>query len=522
MIAMMLVASLIQAAPPAPDVRLYRLMQGGAELARETYRVDGGTIERSIVVPVMNLKIESKAVYNPGWRFQSFETRVMNGAGDTVRVVATLQVSGDSLVATTTRGDSVRRRAVRMHVDGVMPSQSVSVVDEVIRRSGGRDTVFRLLPMGAEATVDVAVRYTPDTVHVTMSGVPAYVLRAQGARASIEIPGQRVSARVWDGRDSLPPLPGMRRPTPDYSAPAGAPYTAQDVSIPIRIGEASFALAGTLTLPRNRPGRVPIVVTISGSGRQTRDEDLWPLLPDYAPFREIADRLGRAGIAVLRYDDRGAGSSGGGEIEATTADYATEVAQIVSWLRARPEIDGRRIALLGHSEGGAIGPLVAADDRGIAALAILAGPGKSGRAIVRDQLRWPVETAVGVPAEERARLLDNTAADVEHWVNMNVWTRWFAAFEPLAVARRITQPALILHGALDRQVSVGQADTLAAAIRAGGNRDVTVRIFPNLNHLFLPTDGDGSPAEYPGLKQHTLPAEVLDALETWLVRKLKP
>ncbi|HEY6108463.1 MAG TPA: prolyl oligopeptidase family serine peptidase, partial [Gemmatimonadales bacterium] len=100
------------------------------------------------------------------------------------------------------------------------------------------------------------------------------------------------------------------------------------------------------------------------------------------------------------------------------------------------------------------------------------------------------------------------------------WMRWFGDYDPLATARRVTVPVLILQGALDRQVSAGQADTLAAALRAGGNRDVTEKVYPGLNHLFLPTIGDGSPSEYPTLKDTKLPAQVLDDLAAWLRMKL--
>jgi hypothetical protein len=204
----------------------------------------------------------------------------------------------------------------------------------------------------------------------------------------------------------------------------------------------------------------------------------------------------------------------------TTPVYARDLGQVVAWLRARPGIDGRHVALIGHSEGGVIGPLAAVEDRRIAAVVIMAGPGKVGRDILRDQFTRPIETAPGLPAEERQRLLASIEGQLDEWTNLNAWTRWFTTFDPLPLARRLRQPVLIVHGALDRQVSVGQADTLAAAIRAGGNRDVTVRIFPRLNHLFLPTDGDGSPAEYMGLRQTQVPAEVLDMVATWLAVRL--
>jgi uncharacterized protein len=93
---------------------------------------------------------------------------------------------------------------------------------------------------------------------------------------------------------------------------------------------------------------------------------------------------------------------------------------------------------------------------------------------------------------------------------------WAQDWDPLPTARRVRAPVLILQGALDRQVSAGQADTLAAAMRAAGNRDVTVRVFPRLNHLFLVSPTNGAPSEYPALTDAAVPAEVLDTLAAWL------
>jgi fermentation-respiration switch protein FrsA (DUF1100 family) len=172
--------------------------------------------------------------------------------------------------------------------------------------------------------------------------------------------------------------------------------------------------------------------------------------------------------------------------------------------------------LLGHSEGGAIAPLVAADDRRLAGIVLLAGPAKTGRAILLDQFRRPIETAPGLSDSMRAAQLEAVPRTVDQWARASAWTRWFADYDPLTTARRVRVPVLILQGALDRQVSAGQADTLAAALRAAGNRDVTEKVYPGLNHLFLHTDGDGSPIEYPSLKDTKLPTQVLDDIAEWL------
>jgi uncharacterized protein len=107
---------------------------------------------------------------------------------------------------------------------------------------------------------------------------------------------------------------------PDYSAPNDAPYSAEEVRVTSPPG---VGLAGTLTMPQHAAGaRVPAVVMITGSGPQDRDEAT-PAIPGWRPFREIADTLGRRGIAVLRMDDRGVGGSDHGPAGATSAGFAT-------------------------------------------------------------------------------------------------------------------------------------------------------------------------------------------------------
>ncbi len=503
-----------------PFTGLYRMFQSGAEVGREQFRRAPGLAEMSVVVPILGLKLDSRTEFDSLGRFRRFEAKAYDAAGDSLRATFTVTADGDTLrsVRLSQRTGQSRSNAVAGPAAGVIPAQSVAVIALLARRFS-RDTVVRMLPMGADSTIPVTIVHHGDTAIVTFAGIEARTVTAGGRPAAIDVPLQRLRAELWDGRDSLPPLAGLRRPVVDYRAPAGAPYTAEEVRVPIRSVQGdTFSLAGTLTRPAVGPVAVPVVVTITGSGRQTRDEDLWPLLPEYRPFRQLAERLGAAGIGVLRLDDRGTGGSGGAE--GTTADYADDVRQVVAWLRHRPDVSAGRIALLGHSEGGAIAPLVAAQDSTLAGIVLLAGPGKNGRAILLDQFRRPIELAPGLSDSARAAQLAAVPQAVDQVVRANAWMTWFAAYDPLSTARRVTVPVLILQGALDRQVSAGQADTLAAAIRAGGNRSVTEKVYPGLNHLFLHTDGDGSPSEYPTLKDTKLPAPVLDDIAAWLRMKL--
>ena len=305
---------------------------------------------------------------------------------------------------------------------------------------------------------------------------------------------------------------------PDYSAPAGAPYTAQDAAVPTPAGHA---LAGTLTLPRGAPGRVPAVVLITGSGAQDRDAAT-PYVPGYRFFRQIADTLGRRGIAVLRLDDRGWGASGGDISTATTEDLAADIHAAVEWLRARPEVDPARVGLVGHSEGAIIAPMLAVADPRLVAVALLAGPSWSGRRILDFQLREALrgEGLAGAALDSAfARgVAERDAADAGV-----PWMRWFMAYDPLPAARRLRAPVLVLHGGTDRQVTAEQAEALGAAILEGGSTDVTVRVFPGLNHLFVPDpDGTADPERYARLPSLEVPGEVLGALADWLAERLAP
>jgi dipeptidyl aminopeptidase/acylaminoacyl peptidase len=297
-----------------------------------------------------------------------------------------------------------------------------------------------------------------------------------------------------------------------------------DVRVPVQpVTGDTFSLAGTLTIPKSGRAPYPAAVMITGSGLQDRDENLWPLLQDYRPFRQIAERLAEAGIAVLRVDDRSYGASGGDASRATTADFAGDCEAQVQWLRARPDIAANRIALIGHSEGGVIGPIVAAKDPRVAAIVLMAGTAKNGVQVLIDQSVGPIERAQGLAPERRAQLeAEARQAVLGDSAPASPWLRWFRAYDPLPTARQVRQPVLILQGAVDRQVSAGQADTLAAAMREAGNKDVTERVFPHLNHLFLVSPTDGSPSEYPALRDTRIGRDVLDALAEWLAPRLLP
>jgi len=349
-----------------------------------------------------------------------------------------------------------------------------------------------------------------DSATLSLNGVVVHArVDAAGRMLGAAIPAQMLVITRTAG--------SVAAPRADYSAPAGAPYTAQEVSVPTSAG---FALAGTLTLPKERRGRIPAVVTITGSGQQDRDESI-AIVTGYRLFRQVADTLGRRGIAVLRMDDRGAGASGGNPATATSADFADDIRAAVAYLRSRPEIDPDRIALVGHSEGGIIAPMIAATDPRLRAIALLAGTSRTGRRVLEYQLRSAVERDTSIKAADRAAAVRREWVKLDSLAAHTPWLPYFFTYDPAVTARKVRQPVLVLQGATDRQVTADQAPELAAAFRAGGNRDVTLRVFPNLNHLMVP-DPDGSPAGYSKLPSPLVSPEVLGTLADWLARKLAP
>lgn len=405
---------------------------------------------------------------------------------------------------------------------GALPYSDVSVApwELIVRRAvvlgGGtlRATSIPLFAGPGRPTLTVSV--TPhgrDSVVFALGGLELRARIASDGRVlGMRVPAQGIDLDAADPRA----VSALAAPTPPSYAVPGAPYAVEEVRVPTPGG---FALAGTLTHPRGA-GPFPVVVTITGSGPHDRDEHLSGIA-GYAPFRQIADTLARRNIAVLRLDDRGVGASGGTFATATTRDFADDVRAALAWLRARAsergDVDARRLALLGHSEGALIAPMVAADNPGVAALVLLAGPAYTGQRVSEFQQRDAI--AASLPADQRERAYDANQTAVRAQLAESPWLRFWWTYDPIPAAGRVHVPVLILQGATDRQVTPEQADTLAAALRAGGDRDVTVRVFPATDHLFL-ADPSGASSGYAALPSKAVRPEVLGAIADWLAERL--
>lgn len=381
------------------------------------------------------------------------------------------------------------------------------------QRATGDSVTVQLFVLQNGVTLPAHVQWiASDSAVMTVRGVELRLhLDAQGRILHANVPAQNVTVERVAGT-----LSRGRPAAPDYSAPAYAPYTAEEVVVKT---PAAHTLAGTLTLPRSRRGRIPAVITISGSGAQDRDEAL-PGMSGYRPFRELAAGLSERGVAVLRYDDRGFGASTGVHAGATSADFAEDTRAVVAYLRARPDIDPDRIFLIGHSEGAMIAPMVAAGDPRIAGIVLLAGPAYTGRRILEYQTRHNADQVTGRTQTERDSLYRAGMATLDSLSITQPWIRYFRDYDPLPVARKVRAPVLIVHGRTDRQVTYEQAELLASTLRSAGNNDVAVHVLPGVNHLFL-NDPVGNASGYSSLRTRTVVPQLLQIVGDWIVNKSK-
>ncbi len=290
-----------------------------------------------------------------------------------------------------------------------------------------------------------------------------------------------------------------------------------------------FSLAATITPPEGPIDKAPVVILLAGSGAQDRDETVFgiPILG------QVAGRLSDAGFFVVRYDKRGVGQSGG-RIESTSLEaYADDARRVVDWLRRRRDIDRDRIALVGHSEGGAVALIAGSQMRGrVHALGLVAAPGMSGRAVTLAQQRHVLDRMDEPEADKREKIAlqmrimtavvtgkgwDTVPLELRQQAD-TLWFRSWLTFDPANVVRRTNQPILILQGSLDTQIPPVHADQLEVLSDARRIRSPLATrkiVVPGVNHLLV-SARTGEADEYPTLPVKEVAPAITDALIAWL------
>lgn len=331
------------------------------------------------------------------------------------------------------------------------------------------------------------------------------------------------------------------------------PYLSEDITFPNE--EAGITLAGTFTAPE-RPGKYPAVVLISGSGPQDRNEEIF----GHKPFLVISDYLTRKGIAVLRYDDRGTAESTGDFQTATTYDFAGDAEAAVAWLKSRPEVDQKRIGLIGHSEGGIIAPMVANRTDDVAFIVLLAGTGIRGDELLlmqaeligrsggtseedlkqsreinkaifdlvlgieeEDELRDELTTLLIQVMEDNPDMMQVEGAEPSEIISRTAeaysgpWMRYFIRHDPAKELEKVKCPVLAVNGTNDLQVPAEvNLNAIEAAVKRGGNNNVTTKEYKKLNHLFQKSK-TGHPSEYGVIKQ-TFSPKVMNDISKWILK----
>lgn len=395
---------------------------------------------------------------------------------------------------------------------------------------------------GMELTLVFNIGEDAGTLDVPDQGakdIPASVSRNTLGGIDIWIPAIGASFKgVWAGKTVagtftqngmsfpltlVPGAPVLRRPqtpVPPY------PYKTEEVSF--TNGDA--VLKGTLTLPENCDRKTPVLVLVTGSGLQNRDEAIF----GHKPFAVIADAFARAGIATLRYDDRGFGESTGDLVYCTTEDLKNDALAGVNLLRDRFE----KVGCLGHSEGGSIALMLAAEGK-VDFVVSLAGMIVSGSETLLAQNRHALETS-GLPSsgsEAYIRLLSDTFDairsksllpsvsdyDVPDALKQNYqaslaqlrtpYMEYFLGLDLSGKLGGISCPVMALNGTKDTQV---QCNRNIAALKSGlpsGGRNV-VKAEEGLNHLFQHCS-TGEAAEYKEIEE-TISPEVLAEMTEWI------
>ena len=362
-------------------------------------------------------------------------------------------------------------------------------------------------------------------------------------------------ALKYNGRHYPMWLTRVTDPVPDTKVKPGKPaYGFYTENVTFLNPKSKILLAGTLTLPK-KTGNYPIVVLISGNGPDDRDAEKFL----HRPFQVLAEYLTMNGVGVLRYDDRGVGQSKGEFRTATTDDFKSDVESALEYLKKRPEIDKKKIALIGHGEGGLIASMIASKSSEIKCIAMLGAPGMRGDNLMILQAQ-SIATASGAPDEDVMKInkiytkafriiSDSTdkrvmKEDVTDFLNMsfkripesngkprgmsfdqyidtkvdeltNPWMLSYIKIDPVDYFETVKCPVLVLHGEKDLEVPTeSNILSIKNAFNKAQNNEVVIKVLPKLNHLMQECK-TGLPSEYPSIPE-IISTSALDEVSDWV------
>jgi len=292
----------------------------------------------------------------------------------------------------------------------------------------------------------------------------------------------------------------------------------------ITIGKGEWALPGTLTVPSGA-GPFPAVILVHGSGPNDRDETIGP----NKPFKDLAWGLATRGITVLRYEKRTKQHSAKlASVRAFTVkeEVLDDVLAAIAVLRTSGEIDAKRIFVLGHSLGGMLVPQIGRLDPNIAGLISLAGATRPLEDAIPEQYAYLFSLDGSLSAEEQKQLDQakeqaakvrslkpedaNSAVSIfgapaSYWLDLR-------GYDPAKFAKTLKQPLLVLQGERDYQVTMADFERWKEALASKNN--VSLKVYPELNHLFISGTGRSTPSEY--AQAGHVDQRVVEDVATWI------
>jgi len=510
-----------------------RAVRAGSEQISLERTAEGWTISSSgqIGAPVELLSKQVEVRYTADWKPLSLK---IDGTlrGQPLKVQT--EVTGETAHSTITQGGQSGERTDTIGADAViLPSPFFGPFEALSQRLKSAEAGSTIAAYMLQTAIRIEVGASSDETIQTAS----QLIHARRTSIKILTPGGPVDADIWGNetgrllRVSIPAqdLEAVREDVASVAARRVTVSRGGDEQI--RIPANGFSLAGTISrpLPGDDGGArraLPAVILVGGSGPTDRDETVFNI----PIFGQLGGALADAGFLVLRYDKRGIGQSGGRVESATLADYADDLRAAVKFLGDRKDVDHKHLAVLGHSEGGAVAMLAAAHEKKIAALVLISAIGVTGAQLNLAQVTHALNRSNKPEAERQAtielqRQIQNAVLTGKGWEGIPLplrrqadipWFHSFLSFDPAKLMADVKQPLLVVQGLLDTQVQPSNADrleTLAGVRKKAGPVEV-VKV-PGINHLLVPAT-TGEADEYATLKDRQVSPVVGDAVALWL------
>lgn len=534
------------AQPGAGASTLAIFVQGmpvGSEEVTVTRNAEGWTIRSTgrLGAPINITTARFEVAYDPDWKPRRLD---IEGSLRGQPLVVRTSFTGNSATSEILQGgQQIQKTDVVAEDTLALPNMFFASYEALALRLGetGIGATLRayIVP---QTEIDVMVTASSEERIQT----PAGTINARLFRVTFVNPNGPVPAEVWIDENNRLLRFKVESQGLEIAREDVASVSARVVRLPragdeqVRVPANGFSLAGTLSRPpgssppdrkaKNVP-RLPAVILVPGSGPVDRDETVAGI----SVFAQLANALADKGFLVLRYDKRGIGQSGGRDESATVADYAEDVRAVVNFLRKRKDVDRRRIAIVGHSEGGMAGMLAASKDKGkVAALVLVATPGTTGGELVLEQQRHLLDRMDLPEGERRNRMelqqrIQQAVVSGKGWEGIpsgfrrqadTPWFRSFMLFDPIEVIRKVEAPLLVVQGERDRQVTVRHAHRLIEAAKARKRPwPADLVIVDGINHLLVPAP-TGEVTEYASLVDKKVSPLVISHVADWLASTL--